>query len=437
MGSPNVARAHPGPAARVLAASLTLSLAASLVLVGAGADVARSQATKTPPPTPVPPSGSPSPFPSALSTPSPSASGPPEIEAKAAVLADLDTGQVLFAQRGSEARPIASVTKIMTALVVLERTSPEDVVTVSEEAAPSPTSYGLSELKLLPGERITVRELLYALLLQSANDAAVALAEHVGGSVGGFVKLMNRRARALGLTDTKFFSPSGIDDRGRSTARDLVTISREAYRYPLFADLVATRFHDVAAPEGAEPRRIQNRNVLLWLYPGAIGVKTGFTTAAGFCVVAAAEREGRRLLAVVLGATGEPFSEAAVLLDHGFVAFEERTLVQRGEQTGTVALPGGEVAVEAMRTLQVLVPATVTELTRSVRPYPGSAFPPALGEPVADLVVSAGARELGRVPLVAVDVPPPPEPEGVAWWSRAARSFAAAAANAAVALFGG
>lgn len=437
MGSRHSARARPGPAVRATAASLTVSMVAALVLVGLGADVAGSQATKTPPPTPVPPSGSPSPFPSTLRTPTPSTSEPPAIEARAAVLADLDTGQILFGQRGTERRPIASVTKIMTALVVLERASPEDVVTVSEEVAPSPTSYGLSELKLLSGERITVRDLLYALLLQSANDAALALAEHVGGSVEGFVRLMNRRARALGLTGTRFFSPSGLDDRGTSTARDLVAITREAYRFPLFADLVATRFHDVPAPNGAEPRRIQNRNVLLWLYPGAVGVKTGFTTAAGFCVVAVAEREGRRLLAIVLGATGEPFSEAAALLDHGFVAFEERTLVERGEAAGTVALPGGTVSVEAVRSLELLVPATAGEPTRSVRPYPGAAFPPALGEAVADLVVSSATRELGRVPLVAADVPPPPEPEGAAWWSRAAGSFAAAVADAAAALFGG
>src|SRR5205085_6698394 len=133
-----------------------------------------------------------------------------------------------------------------------------------------------------------VRQLLQALLLQSANDAAVALADAVSPSTDAFVALMNRTARELHLSHTRYFSPNGLDDRGHSTARSLAAITRLGEPLPLFARTVRTKFATIPAPEGSEPREIQNRNVLLWLYPGAIGVKTGYTGQAGYCLVAAA-----------------------------------------------------------------------------------------------------------------------------------------------------
>jgi D-alanyl-D-alanine carboxypeptidase len=178
----------------------------------------------------------------------------------------------------------------MTALLVLERTAPTEVVTVSEEAA-RPRVAGISALGLVPGERILVDELLYALLLQSANDAADGLAEHVDGTVPAFVERMNARAAELQMTRSRFASPNGLEEVGYSTGRDLVRLTRAAFGEPGFASVAATRSHVVESLD-AEPRTVQNRNVLLWLYPGAIGVKTGFTSAAGFCVVAAAERDG-------------------------------------------------------------------------------------------------------------------------------------------------
>src|SRR5207253_138666 len=128
-----------------------------------------------------------------------------------------------------------------------------------------------------------------------------ALAERISGTLRRFVALMNREAAGMGLTGTHFASPSGLDDRGYSTARDLAALTKAAYGYPEFARIVGEKMVDVPAPVGP-PRHLQNRNVLLWLYPGAIGVKTGFTTPAGFCLVAAARRGGRTLLGVILGA---------------------------------------------------------------------------------------------------------------------------------------
>jgi D-alanyl-D-alanine carboxypeptidase (penicillin-binding protein 5/6) len=376
-----------------------------------------------PPPTPVPPFGEPSPFLTDLDTPSPAAARP-EIGTGSAILADLDSGQVLFQQTPDQRRPIASVTKIMTALLVLERSQLDEVVTVSPEATYPPDQAGLSALGLEAGERISVRDLVYALLLQSANDAAIALAEHVSGSEPRFEAAMNARARQLGMTDSRFRSPNGLDDRGYSSARDLVTLTRAAYAtQPEFGRIAATKFHEIPAPSGP-PRSIQNRNVLLWLYPGAVGVKTGYTARAGFCVVAVAQRSGRRLVSVVLGSPGEPFSDAATLLSYGFAAFTQQRFVEPGKEAGAVALPGGSVAVTTGTGLDALVPvASADRVTRTITVAPEAAYPPAPGEEVATMEVAIPGLVLGHVPLIAATVPPPPpvDDDGP-WWARAAGS---------------
>ncbi|MGZ4109838.1 MAG: D-alanyl-D-alanine carboxypeptidase family protein, partial [Actinomycetota bacterium] len=251
--------------------AVALALAALVLLLVAlpVASAAKHGNPDVPPPTPVPVPGggtSPSPFPTVLRTPPPSATVP-QLAAGAAVLEDLDTGQVLFSSNGDDQRPIASLTKLMTAVLVLRRAELDDVVTVSEAASTDVGGVGISELGLESGERISVRQLLYALLLQSANDAAVALAEDVSGSVERFVKAMNAQARRLGLRHTRFFSPNGLDDRGYSTALDLARLARVAFAMPDFERVATTKFHEIRAPSGP-PREIQNRNVLLWLYKG-------------------------------------------------------------------------------------------------------------------------------------------------------------------------
>ena len=392
---------------------------AALASVVVSFGVAGAQtAPQPPPPTPVVQPGggtSPSPFPSTLRTPAPSAQVP-EIDAQAAVLADLDTGQTMFALHPDERRPIASLTKIMTALVVGERTDPTDVVTVSEQAA-SDRLAGISALGLKPGERIRVNELMYALMLQSANDAAVALAEHVSGSEDAFVHDMNARAARLGLDRTHFASPNGLDDDGYSSAADLAWLTRVAYRTRGFASIVATRIHTVTSLD--EPSRIvQNRNILLWLYPGAIGVKTGFTSPAGFCVVATAEREDLRLVAVVLGEPGEPFSDAAALLNYGFRAFDRRTIVEEGERIGAAEVDGRSIPLVAGHTFRGLVPAD-RPIHRAVVLDDRVAYPPAVGARIGVLRISAAGSALAEVPAVVASVPPPPPTGSGPWWARA------------------
>jgi D-alanyl-D-alanine carboxypeptidase (penicillin-binding protein 5/6) len=372
-------------------------------------------AQPVPPPTPVPPAGSPSPYPTALETPPPS-TREPRVAAASAILADLDSGEVLWERNPDQRQPIASVTKIMTGLLVVEATDPDEVVT----AGPNAARQTGAELGLEVGEVQPVRQLLMALLLQSANDAAVALAEHVGGTVEGFVDGMNRRARRLGARDTRFASPNGLDDSGYSTSRDLVAITAEAFRDATFREVVATKLHRIPSPDG-DPRRIQNRNALLWLYRGAIGVKTGYTAAAGFCLVAAAERDGLRLVAVVLGAPSSPWSDAAEMLNHGFEAWERRDVVDGSTALDPIEVAGREIPVRADGGLSLLLRRGET-VEVEVRPDPGLTLPVAEGQTVGEVVVSGGGEVLGRVRAVSassVAAPVGSSPPEKPWWERA------------------
>ena len=347
-----------------------------------------------PPPTPVPPVGSPSPYPQSLETPEPSAR-PPRVEATSVALVDLDGRRILWERRAGERRPVASLTKIMTVLVALESAELRDLVTVSERAAAETGS----ELGLVPGERIPLEELLYALLLQSSNDGAIALAEHLGGSVERFVRRMNRRGRELGLRDTEFRSPHGLDDRGYSTARDLAELTAEAFTHPAFVRIARTKLRVIPAP-GGPARRIQSRNAMLWLYEGSVGVKTGFTSAAGFCLVAAAEREGRRFAAVLLGSPEAAFSDAAAVLDHGFFAWRIRTLVGEGEPLESLSIDGREVPVETGAAIEALVRRGQGAALR-VTPDSEAGLPVEAGDVVGEVVAFVEGEEAGRVPLVA------------------------------------
>jgi D-alanyl-D-alanine carboxypeptidase (penicillin-binding protein 5/6) len=245
------------------------------------------------------------------------------------IVEDLDTGTVLYAKHAHQRRPIASLTKIMTAMLVLERTAPTERVTFSPWASRQvPTKLGVK-----PGAHMQVGALLYALLLLSANDVAVALAEHVAGSAGAFDALMTQRARALGMDDTRFASPSGLNDWGYSTAADVATMAGAAWRIPTLASIVDTRYHTITRPSGKRVR-LQNLNNLLFDYPGAVGMKTGYTDASHWSLVGLAARGKTRLLVVLLGDHDKPFDDGAKLLNWGF-RVESLAPVPRGLAAGT------------------------------------------------------------------------------------------------------
>ena len=210
--------------------------------------------------------------------------------ASAAVLMDADTGQVLYDHNGSRRMLIASTTKILTALVVLEHARLDEVVTIQ----PRHMAEG-SSMYLKPGETLTVETLLYGLLLCSGNDAAVALADHCGGSVARFVGWMNETAQRIGMTGSSFANPNGLDDEQHySTARDMALLAAYAARNPTFVRLCSTRSVTVGG------RTMMNHNKLLQSVEGCIGMKTGYTKAAGRTLVSCARRDGRTLVAVTL-----------------------------------------------------------------------------------------------------------------------------------------
>jgi D-alanyl-D-alanine carboxypeptidase len=251
---------------------------------------------------------------------------PPRVQARAVILADESTGQVLFERNASAARAMASTTKVMTALLALERLDEQKVVVIGS----GPPRVGEESLRLRQGERLTVRQLLLGLLVKSANDAGAALAEAVDGSQAAFVRHMNRKAAALRLSATHYVTPYGLDRPGHQTsARDLARLWEVAMRRADFRSMVATKAARI--PGGPlSLRRFVTTNQLLGSYRWTVGGKTGFTNRAGRCLVASASRGGRRLVAVALGSPNA-FPDVQALFDYGFSRFVRVRLAQRGQ----------------------------------------------------------------------------------------------------------
>lgn len=255
---------------------------------------------------------------------------PPEVSAEAWILYDATYGLVLAESEADEVRSIASTTKMMTAILAIERGDLDEEVRVSAAAA----GVGESEVGLETGEVLTLRQLVTALMIRSANDASVAVAEHIGGSVAGFVAMMNERAAELGMSNSSFANPHGLDaPNHHSTARDLLLLALHAMEDPLFAELARTR--RAVLPENGQGRirPVVATNRLLGTYEGALGVKTGYTDGAGLTLVAAAHRGDRTIYAVVLGST-DHFGDASALLDHGFRDYRLYSAISAGEQYG-------------------------------------------------------------------------------------------------------
>lgn len=340
----------------------------------------------------------------------------PPLVAHAAVLMDADTGAVLAAQNPNERLPMASTTKIMTALLALEKGRLDERITISEEAALQEGS----SMYTSPGETYTLEELLYGLLLNSGNDAAWAIAEHIGGSVPAFVELMNERAQELGTKNTHFTNPSGLPDPEHySSARDMALITRAALSREDFRRIVSTKAQKVPWPAKGEEKLLINHNRLLWRYEGADGVKTGYTNEARQCLVASATRGEQRLIAVVLKSEGNSvWTDAERLLDYGFANFESCTLVRAEEPFGSVKVKGGvegEVPVRAAAALRVCLPKDKSgQVERSLELVDGLAAPVVAGQEAGQVIFSLAGEELGRVALVAAgDVARPVRNK---WW---------------------
>ncbi len=254
------------------------------------------------------------------------------ISAEHGIVMDSQTGRILYSKNADARSLIASTTKIMTALIVCEQANVLDRMEIPREAV------GIegSSMYLKEGEILTLQELLYGLMLHSGNDAAVALAIYCGGSVEAFAELMNDKAHRLGLKNTHFVNPHGLDaPEHYSTARDLAVLASYAMDNPIFAATVSTKTVQ------AGDRYLRNHNKLLWKVEGADGVKTGFTKAAGRILVSSAKRQGRRIVAVTINAPDD-WNDHSTLLNHAFESFELKTFITKGECLGTMAVAGGQ-----------------------------------------------------------------------------------------------
>ena len=276
----------------------------------------------------------------------------PRVDARAWALIDARSGDVLDSHAGGRRLPIASTTKLMTAYVALRELPLDRVV----RAAPYTPIYGESLLELRPGQRISVRDLLYGLILRSGNDAAYDLALAAAGSEARFVAEMNRYAAALGLADTHYANPIGLDEEGNySSARDLATLSRRLLRVPTFARIADARSARLRSLR--PPRRIETLNDLLYRATWTTGVKTGHTFGAAYVLVGAGQRQGVKLISVVIGAPTETERDLASLrlLEYGFSRYERRVPVRAGEELAepSVRYEDEDLALRAARTVSV------------------------------------------------------------------------------------
>ena len=273
---------------------------------------------------------------------------PGELYARSAVLMDADTGRILFEKNGRDPLPMASTTKIMTLLVTLENADLEGEVTVSAYAASMPDV----QLNIREGERYRLRDLCYSLMLESHNDSAVAIAEHVGGSVEGFASMMNQKARDLGCYDTLFITPNGLDAENEygmhsTTAADLARIMRRCMENEEFLSITREPSWSFGDLDGTRSFTVNNKNAFLNMMEGALTGKTGFTNGAGYCYVGALERNGKRLIAVVL-ACGWPnhrtwkWSDTQKLMNYGIENYHRETVGRDRVDLGTVPVENGQ-----------------------------------------------------------------------------------------------
>lgn len=351
----------------------------------------------------------------AVWTAAPSQAAAIPLNSKAAVLMDYQTGRVLYAHNEHEPLPPASVTKVMTLLLALEavrdgKASLDDLVVASEYAA----SMGGTQIWLEPGERMPLRDLLYAIAVGSANDAAVAVAEHLGGTEQAFVEMMNAKAQALGMRNTRFANPSGLPPQtvGKqgphvTSAYDIALMSRYAVSLPGFLEYTSTWGPVVMRQGTLEKPVLWNYNRMLRSYSGMDGIKTGMTSEAGYCLAATAARDGLRLIAVALGAPTAAARDEDIrrLLDFGFSQLKAEIVAKKGDVLAEVDVIKGRekrLALVAGADLAVSMPRDSesrpeTEIVFERRPV----APIEEGEVLAQLVARLDGEEVGRVPLMA------------------------------------
>lgn len=366
---------------------------------------------------------------------------PYELHAYSALLYDAEAGRVLYEKNGYEVLPMASTTKIMTLLVVLENSEPDEIVTVSKNAAMQPDV----QLNMNTGEQYYVKDLCYSLMLESHNDTAVALAEHVGGSVEGFAAMMNAKAKALGAYSGNFVTPNGLDADGHGiNAADLAKIAAYAVGQEEFIEITNTASYSFTELTKGRGFTVSNKNRFLTMMDGAIGVKTGFTGKAGYCFVGAVKRDDRLLISVVLACGWPPnknykWSDTGKLMEYGIKGFEKKPLltdksrlpelpelpVIKGQKESVALCYGEEELAELLETRLLLSGeeqiSFIPELTKSSLPAPVEQ-----GTEVGRLLVKVGKDCIKTIPVRTAEAAVPVDYKF--YFSRALQDFFSGAA---------
>ena len=321
--------------------------------------------------------------------------------AKACVIIDAQSGRVLLSHNADAPLPMASTTKVMTALLALENGDLDAPVTCSRNAFGVPgTSIYLAE-----GETLTLREMLYGLMMASGNDAAVAIAEHIGGTIENFCAMMTARAAELGCKNTIFLTPHGLPCEGHyTTAHDLALIAREAMTHPEFREIVGTSRATIPWKGRSYDRVLNNKNRLLTTYEGATGIKTGYTKKAGRCLVFGAQRDGMEIIGVVLNCW-EWFDEAARLMDAAFDRYEAVTMLAKGDSVASIPIThadGAQVDAILSTSLTGVVPKGSIPQIEVDLPATVDA-PVQQGQILGTARLVCGGLTIAEVPLVAAN----------------------------------
>lgn len=317
------------------------------------------------------------------------------IAAEKAILQDAQTGRVIYEKNADAQSLIASTTKIMTALVICEQCNVLDRFRIPKEAV------GIegSSIYLKEGEVLTIQELLYGLMLHSGNDAAVALAIYCGGTVEGFAEMMNDKARRLGMENSHFVNPNGLDAPDHySTARDMAVLAAYAMENPVFAKTVSTKTVNITG------RSLHNHNKLLWQIDGADGVKTGYTKAAGRILVSSAVRQGRRLICVTMNDPND-WADHKKLLENGFSGFQVCRIVSEGDTLGSLEIVGGQCGTVELLSAENFEYALSEGETPQIKlPGPGFVYAPVVrGQEAGFAYVCLGEKIIGKIPMIYGD----------------------------------
>ncbi len=320
------------------------------------------------------------------------------LSAQSHCLLDADTGKILTSSNAELTLPMASTTKIMTCILALETMVPSTEVLIPQEAV------GIegSSVYLVKGEKLTLEELLYALMLESANDAAVAIAIAVDGSTEIFVERMNKRAREIGMTSTSFRNPHGLPCDGHySTAHDLCQLLAYCMKNTVFAEITSTKTKTISAP-GGKLRYLSNHNRLLRNFESCIGGKTGYTKSAGRCLVTAAEKDGKTLVCATLGDPND-WKDHTALFNYGFSLYEEKCLAEIGALCVEIPVIGGnEKFIRCVNTYALSLPLLANEMPSVYYELPHFVYAPiTAGDVLGEAVFMLGDKELGRTTMVA------------------------------------